>query len=271
MPAWEGRRVVEAGAHVLVVDDEVEVRDALREYLLRHRLDVSTADGGQAMRAILAAAAATPRPVDLVILDIRMPGEDGLSLARELRAKGGVGILMLTAEGEVVDRVVGLEVGADDYLAKPFDPRELLARVRSVLRRVRPVPPPSAGPAPDGHAPDAQPPALPRREVRFGRCILDLDARRLRTCEDGEDVPITAMEFDLLEVFAANPDRVLTRDWLLDLAHHRDEEPFERSIDVRVSRLRRKVELDPSKPAVIKTVRGGGYMFVPTRAAGIPG
>jgi two-component system, OmpR family, phosphate regulon response regulator OmpR len=178
---------------------------------------------------------------------------------------------VLTAEGEVVDRVVGLEVGADDYLAKPFDPRELLARVRSVLRRVRPVPPPSAGPALDGHAPDAQSPALPRCEVRFGRCILDLDARRLRTCEDGEDVPITAMEFDLLEVFAANPDRVLTRDRLLDLAHHRDEEPFERSIDVRVSRLRRKVELDPSKPAVIKTVRGGGYMFVPTRAAGTPG
>jgi DNA-binding response OmpR family regulator len=258
---------VEAGAHVLVVDDEVEVRDALREYLLRHRLVVSTADGGPAMRATLQAAAATPRPVDLVILDIRMPGEDGLTLARELRAKGGVGILMLTAEGEVIDRVVGLEVGADDYLAKPFDPRELLARVRSVLRRVRP--PPAL--ALDGHVPDAQPPALPRREVRFGRCILDLDARRLRTAEGGEDVPITAMEFDLLEVLAANPDRVLTRDRLLDLAHHRGEEPFERSIDVRVSRLRRKIELDPSRPAVIKTVRGGGYMFVPTGAAGTPG
>ena len=257
---------MQAGAHVLVVDDEVEVRDALREYLLRHRLEVSVADGGPAMRAILEAAAATPHPVDLVILDIRMPGEDGLTLARELRAKGGVGIIMLTAAGEVVDRVVGLEVGADDYLAKPFDPRELLARVRSVLRRVRPLPSPSAAPTPD-----ARPSAPSQREVRFGRCILDLDARRLRTCDGGEDVPITAMEFDLLEVFAANPDRVLSRDRLLDLAHHRDEEPFERSIDIRVSRLRRKVEPDPAKPAVIKTVRGGGYMFVPTRAAGTAG
>jgi len=161
---------VQAGAHVLVVDDEVEVRDALREYLLRHRLEVSVADGGPAMRATLEAAAATPQPVDLVILDIRMPGEDGLTLARELRAKGGVGILMLTAEGEVIDRMVGLEVGADDYLAKPFDPRELLARVRSVLRRVRPVPLPAAAPAPDQKTTPARTPG----RARFRRRTMNL-------------------------------------------------------------------------------------------------
>jgi two-component system phosphate regulon response regulator OmpR len=247
---------VQAEAHVLVVDDEAELRDVLREYLSRHRMEVSAADGGPAMREIMAS-----RPVDLVILDVRMPGEDGLSLARELRAKGGVGIVMLTAEGETVDRIIGLEVGADDYLPKPFDPRELLARVRSVLRRTKPAALPSSAAAPP------VPAVAPRREVRFGRCVLDLDARRLRTADGGEDVPITAMEFDLLEVFAANPDRVLSRDRLLDLAHRRDEEPFERSIDIRVSRLRRKVETDPAKPAVIKTVRGGGYVFVPARAA----
>jgi two-component system phosphate regulon response regulator OmpR len=185
-----------------------------------------------------------------VVLDIRMPGEDGLTLARQLRATSGVGIVMLTASGETVDRIVGLEVGADAYLAKPFDPRELLATVRSVLRRaVRPSAPGT--------------PAPPTRDgVRFGRCLLDLEARRLRTLE-GEEVPITAMEFELLRVFARNPGRVLTRERLLELAHDRGLEPFDRSIDTRVWRLRRKVEPDPARPEAIRTMRGGGYLFTP--------
>jgi two-component system phosphate regulon response regulator OmpR len=231
-------------AHVLVVDDEAEIREMLREFLSRQGLAVSVADGGAAMREVMA-----ERPVDLVILDLRMPGEDGLTLARSLRAEGGVGIVMLTAAGEPIDRVVGLEVGADDYLAKPFDPRELLARVRSVLRRVRP----------DGGAP-----ATPATsgEVRFGRCVLNLDKRKLYAL-DGSEVPLTAMEFDLMKLLAANPSRVLTRDELLEGAHNRSWEPFDRSIDIRIWRLRQKVEPDPSKPEVIKTIRGGGYMFVP--------
>lgn len=249
--------MTDAAHHVLVVDDEAEIRDMVGEYLSRQGLRVSLADGGPAMRAVLAEGP----PVDLVLLDLRMPGEDGLSLARGLRANGGggIGIVMLTASGGTVDRIVGLEVGADAYLAKPFDPRELLATIRSVLRRARPGPAPVAEPAPTARA---------SGEIRFGRCVLDLEARRLRTLEGGEDVPITAMEFDLLRVFAANPDRVLSRDRLLDLAHHREQEPFDRSIDIRVWRLRRKVEPDPAKPAVIKTVRGGGYLFAPGGAGG---
>lgn len=240
-------------AHVLVVDDEAEIRDMLDEYLSGQGLRVSLADGGEAMRAALAAAGP---PVDLVVLDLRMPGEDGLSLARGLRAGGAeVGIVMLTASGGTVDRIVGLEVGADAYLAKPFDPRELLATIRSVLRRARPAAAP---------APAAAIPAAAANEVRFGRCVLDLDARRLRTL-DGEDVPMTTMEFDLLRVFAANPDRVLSRDRLLELAHRRDLEPFDRSIDIRVWRLRRKVERDPAEPEAIRTVRGAGYLFAPAK------
>ncbi len=177
-----------------------------------------------------------------------MPGEDGLSFARELRGRGGVAIVMLTASGEIVDRVVGLELGADDYVAKPFDPRELLARIKSVLRRVRSATVDQA--------------AADRREVRFGRHMLDLDARRLFAL-DGSEVPITAMEFDLLEAFASNPNRVLSRDRLLELAHKGGNDPFDRSIDIRVARLRQKIEPHLDKPQAIKTVRGAGYVFVP--------
>jgi two-component system phosphate regulon response regulator OmpR len=242
-----GTSPLPSDAHVLVVDDEAEVRDMVREYLSRHGLVVSAADGGGAMRAVLA-----ERRVDLVVLDVRMPGEDGLTLARELRARGGVGILMLTAEGAPVDRILGLELGADDYVVKPFDPRELLARVRSVLRRTRSDDP--AAPATGG-------------EVRFGRCVLNLDSRRLYAL-DGAELPLTAMEFDLLRAFAANPNRVLSRDRLLELAHNRGMEPFDRSVDIRIWRLRQRIEPDPGKPEVIKTVRGGGYVFVPGRPGG---
>ena len=232
--------------HIIVVDDEPEICEMLADYLGHAGFKVSTAENAAALRRLLEEQAA-----DLVILDINMPGEDGLSLARFLRAHTKIGIVMLTAAGEVVDRIVGLEMGADDYLPKPVDMRELLARVRAVLRRMQ-----STG---DGGEPGA--PAS--KKVRFGDCQLDLDAHKLYDSQ-GEEVAITSMEFDLLKAFAEHPNRVLSRDQLLDLAHNRDWEPFDRSIDIRIARLRRKVESDPSKPQVIKTVRGAGYIFVPS-------
>ena len=231
-----------ADAHIVIVDDEADLRDGVRDYLVGHGFAVSTADGGDSLRAIMA-----ERAVDLVILDVRMPGEDGLSIARYLRGRGPVGVIMLTANRDTIDRVIGLEVGADDYLPKPFDPRELLARVRAVLRRLAQ---PGEAPATMGH------------EVRFGRCLLNLDSRKL--CDaDGRAVPLTAMEFDLLRTFAEHPNRILSRDRLLDLAHNMEMTPFDRSIDMRIGRLRRKIEHEPKLPQTIKTVRGIGYMFVP--------
>jgi len=230
---------------ILVVDDECEIRDMLDEYLSKQGFEVCTADGGVAMRQIVSA-----RKVDVVLLDIRMPGEDGLSLARHLREHAQVGIIMVTAAGEAVDRIIGLEMGADDYVTKPFHPRELVARIKSVLRRLRTASPQTSEGA-----------AAPQR-LRFGQCFLDLAAHKLFTLE-GKEIPITAMEFDLLQVFATHPHRVLTRDQLLEMAHNRDWEPFDRSIDIRIARLRRKIEADPTKPQTIKTVRGAGYMFMP--------
>jgi DNA-binding response OmpR family regulator len=228
--------------HIVVVDDEEMVRDTVQEYLLRNGYAVSQAEGGAGLRALM-----SERAVDLVILDVNMPGEDGISIARNLRQRGRLGIIMLTANSDGVDRVVGLEVGADDYIAKPFEPRELLARVRAVLRRVAPG---------EGSA------ATMGDEVRIGRCVLNLESRSLYSA-DGGAVPITTMEFDLLEAFARNPNRVLSRDRLLDLAHHKDSDGFDRSIDTRITRLRKKVEVDPTTPQAIKTVRGAGYLFVP--------
>jgi len=237
--------------HIVVVDDEPEVRAMIRDYLTGQGYAVSTADGGVQMRAILA-----DRPAHLAILDIRMPGEDGLSLARYLRNQGPIGIIMVTASTEVIDRVVGLEMGADDYLAKPFDPRELLARVRSVLRRVQ-----------QSAADKEQSPATLGHEVRMGRCMFNIESGRLYSIT-GEDVPLTAMEYDLLKAFADRPNRILTRDQLLDLAHNKDMEAFDRSIDIRIMRLRRKLEDDPEHPQVLKTIRGQGYMFVTADRAG---
>jgi two-component system phosphate regulon response regulator OmpR len=186
-----------------------------------------------------------------VLLDVNLPGEDGLSLARYLRERHDLGIIMVTAAGDVVDRIVGLEVGADDYIAKPFDPRELRARVKSVIRRVQQrAPQPAAAPA------------APGRRVSVGACALDVATHRLLG-PDGQEIPLTHMEFDLLRVFTEHPNQVLTRDQLLTLTRNREWEPFDRSIDIRIARLRRKVEPDPENPQIIRTVRGAGYMFVP--------
>jgi len=228
---------------VLIVDDDAEIRETTADYLAAHGYEVALAADALEMRA--AFAKAIPQ---LVVLDLNLPGEDGLSLTRWLRANHDVAIIMVTGAGEVVDRVVGLELGADDYLPKPFDLRELLARLKSVLRR-------SAKRTKDSAATPAA------QRVKVGRCVLDLATHQLRDAQ-GAEQPLTGMEFDLLRVFVENADRVLSRDQLLTLTRNREWEPFDRSIDIRIARLRRKIEADPAKPAVIKTVRGAGYMFV---------
>lgn len=242
-------RRMNARTRLLVVDDDPSVRSMLREYLEGHGFAVAEAASGSQMREQIELELP-----DAVLLDIRLPGEDGLVLARYLREHYEVGIIMVTASGDVVDRVVGLELGADDYIAKPFDPRELLARLKSVLRRMQVKPSAEGGP-------DARPQAQARR--RFGRCEVDLESRRMFEVGGGE-VTITAMEYDLLTAFLANPNRVLSRDQLLMHTRHREWEPFDRSIDIRIGRLRRKVEPDPSgEPRCIRTVRNAGYMFIP--------
>jgi two-component system phosphate regulon response regulator OmpR len=233
---------------LMVVDDEPGLRTMIADYLRRHGFAVDAAADGAELDAYLEKGMP-----DLLILDVNMPGENGFAIARRIRARSDVPILMLTAADDVVDRVVGLELGADDYVTKPFDLRELRARIQAVLRRNVRVAEPSA----------AQP-ELPSTSVRFGDRLLDLDARQLLQA-DGSEVPLTAMEFDLLAAFANNPNRVLSRERLLDLAHGRGSEPFDRSIDIRVTRIRRKVERDPAKPELIKTMRGAGYMFVPRK------
>jgi two-component system phosphate regulon response regulator OmpR len=234
--------VARAGC-VLVVDDDRSIREMLSEYLASHGLQVAVAEDGNAMRRQIEAS--TP---DLVLLDLRLPGEDGLSLARYLRERYDIGIIMITGAGEVVDRIVGLEVGADDYVTKPFDPRELLARVKSVMRRMQA----SQGARPDG-------PAASR--IPFGHCRLDLGSHQLFD-RDGVEIPITTMEFDLLKVFAENPGKALSRDRILTLTRNREWDPYDRSVDIRIARLRRKIETDPDNPQVIRTVRGVGYRFV---------
>jgi two-component system phosphate regulon response regulator OmpR len=228
---------------ILVVDDEPKLRRMLQDYLNLHGFAVRQAGGGAELDERLAEA-----PADLLILDVNMPDEGGFAIARRLRASGSrVGILMLTAAGDLEHRLEGLGGGADDYLAKPVELRELLARARSVLRRV------------EAEAAVAPP---PRRRCRFGRCTLDLDARQM-VDEAGAEVPLTAMEYDLLATFAAHPREVLSRERLASLAHDRPLEPGDRSIDIRITRLRQRIEPDPANPATIRTVRGAGYVFEP--------
>jgi two-component system phosphate regulon response regulator OmpR len=257
---------MEQGARLLVVDDDASVRAMLREYLQDHGYAVDEAAGGAQMREAIGRTLP-----DVVLLDLRMPGEDGLTLARYLREHYDMGIIMVTASGDVIDRVVGLEIGADDYVAKPFDPRELLARLKSLLRRLQARPPAEAAvPASAGAAfalpgatGSATPPSATARQ-RFGRCEIDVDSRRLFESSGGTEIAMTAMEFDLLRVFLANPNRVLSRDQLLMHTRNREWEPFDRSIDIRIGRLRRKVEVDPAgEPRCIRTVRNAGYMYVP--------
>lgn len=228
--------------HILLVDDERDIRDPLASYLSKNGLRVSRAENAAAAREILAVHA-----IDLVLLDIMMPGEDGLSLAGFIRATKSLPVILLTAKAEEMDRIVGLEIGADDYVTKPFSPRELLARIKAVLRRA------GAGQGAPVHAPDAE-------GYGFGTWVLRAGDREL-VDQDGVAVPLSTGEYNLLHAFVTHPRRVLTRDQLLDLAQGRELAAFERSVDNQVSRLRRKIEADPSDPKLIKTVWGGGYMF----------
>ena len=229
--------------HILVVDDHRDIRELLGRYLARHGFRVTPVEGAAEARRVLKAAA-----VDLVVLDVMMPGEGGLQLTRSLREAGDVPIILLTAMGEETDRIVGLEMGADDYLAKPFNPRELVARIRTVLRRAQALPRPRE-------------PAAGGGVLRFDRWRLDL-ARRELLDEAGIAAPLSTGEFRLLAALLERPGLVLTRDQLLDLTRGRTAGLFDRSIDNQVSRLRRRIERDPARPALIKTVRGDGYSFV---------
>lgn len=227
--------------HILVVDDDREIRTLLSEYFQKNGYRVSLAADGKGMWAALNAG----HP-DLVVLDLMLPGDDGFKLCRDLRARSEVPIIMLTARGEETDRIVGLELGADDYLPKPFNPRELLARVKSVLRRVRSLP--------ENLKPDES------SGFRFAGWTLDVATRNL-TSPKGVVVPLSGTEFRLLRTFLSHPNRVLTRDQLVDLMLSRDATPFDRAIDVQVSRLRHRLGEDAKEPAIIKTVRSQGYVF----------
>ena len=235
--------------HIIIVDDEAPAREMVGDYLKMHGFAVTLCDGGKSLRGEIE----TSVP-DLVVLDLNMPEEDGLSIIRDLKSRINVPVIMLTATASPIDRVVGLELGADDYIAKPCELRELMARIRSVLRRSSPV---RAAPA----APETAK-AAKDQLVRFGTKWLDLEAQALRD-DEGNEHPLTASEFGLLKVFAANPKRVLSRERLLELANARDAEAFDRAVDLRIMRIRRKIEPDPAKPAVIRTIRGGGYLFSP--------
>ncbi|MBL0579825.1 response regulator [Aeromonas caviae] len=227
--------------HILVVDDHSEIRDLLKRFLEQHGMRVSCARDGKEMKRLL-----DEREFDLLVLDLMMPGEDGLTLCRELRVKSRLPIIMLTAMGEETDRIIGLEMGADDYLSKPFNPRELLARIKAVMRRTQ--------------AEILPVPETLTRDLRFDRWLLDVNRREL-VDEEGVGMSLSTAEFDLLKVFLERPQRVLSRDQLLDLARGREAVAFDRAIDTLVSRLRRKLERDPKNPELIKTIWGGGYLF----------
>jgi len=236
--------------HILVVDDDREIRDLVARYLSKHGLRVRAAADGREMRQAL-----DDWSIDLIVLDLMLPGEDGLSLCRRLRVDSNIPVIMLTAMGEETDRIVGLEMGADDYVAKPFNPRELVARIKAVLRR-----------AEGGQA--ARPGGAGRPGILvFAGWRFDLDRRELVSPQDVL-VALSAGEYELLAAFITHPRRVLSRDQLLDLARGREAQPFDRAIDVQVSRLRRKIEADPANPLLIKTVRGGGYVFTPAIETG---
>ena len=234
--------------HILIVDDQSEIRDSLESYLKKHAFQISQADGGKTMRAILAA-----EQIDLVLLDVMMPDEDGLTLCKYLQETQGPPVIMLTAMDEDTDCVVGLEMGADDYVTKPFIPRVLLARIKAVLRR---------------HKPDMATEETPQQNEdnnHFDIWQLDVHQRQLIR-NDGLIVPLSSSDFYLLQAFLAHPQQVLSRDQILNLTKGRDAFPYDRSIDNQISRLRKKIEVDPQNPSLIKTVWGDGYIFTPTQS-----
>lgn len=240
---------MQAEPHILVVDDDREIRTLLSRFLAKEGFRVSAAADGREMRKMLAEWG-----IDLVVLDLMLPGEDGLALCRSLRAGSDIPVIMLTAKGDDVDRIVGLEMGADDYVPKPFHPRELVARIKAVLRRSR---------APHGGFSGGRVPDSDAQRFLFEGWQLDT-ARRELIAPGGVLVPLSSGEYGLLLAFVSQPQRVLSRDQLLDLARGRDAQAFDRAIDVQVSRLRRKIEADPRNPQLIKTVRGGGYLLAAT-------
>jgi DNA-binding response OmpR family regulator len=242
LPHLKSQAAMSPKATILIVDDEPDLREVLEEYFAAQGYTALSADSASAARALAAEHA-----VDIALLDIAMPGEDGLSLARHLRERyGQLAIIMLTSAGTVVDRIVGLEIGADDYVTKPFDPRELLARVKSVLRRTS-----------IAHSAE-----IGAERVRIGRCMLDRAAHRL-TDETGREVPMSPLEFTLLKALSDNPNRVLSRERILNLSGQDNWDPFDRSVDLRILRLRKKIEPDPEHPQYIRTVRSEGYKFLP--------
>jgi DNA-binding response OmpR family regulator len=262
MPAWRGKAAtlspsarisMTALVHIAVVDDEVDITALLARYLQSNGYRATTLHSGRELLALMAADAPA-----LVLLDLGLPGEDGFSIARQLREHWHCGLVIVTGRGDAVDKVVGLEVGADDYVTKPFDLRELLARIKAVLRRVAPAEPTAAAPAT----------GVPRTRLRFAGWELDTAARRLAG-PHGREVALTSGEFDLLHAFAQHPGRVLSRDFLLETTRGREAGPFDRTIDVQVGRLRRKLEAEAEAEGegdaepIIKSVRGAGYIFVP--------
>ena len=235
-------------ATILVVDDDADIRELLYEFLGGQGYKVIINDSAEALRQTL-----TEHVPDVVLLDVGLPGEDGLSLARYVREHFDVGIIMVSGAGETVDRIIGLEIGADDYVAKPFNLRELHARIKSVLRRYQNTSRKELA--------ATEEPTSSSNSFQFGNGMLDIESRQLKD-SNGDEIPITAMEFELLKVFAERPNRPLSRDQLLNLTQNREWDPYDRSIDIRIARLRKKIEPDPDKPVVLKTVRGLGYMFV---------
>ena len=244
---------MEGQYQLLVVDDDPDVRELIQDYFSDNGFRVVEAKDATAMRSAIEASVP-----DVVLLDVGLPGEDGLSLARYLREHHDVGVIMVSGAGETVDRIIGLEVGADDYVTKPFDPRELHARVKCVLRRYQ------RNGEPQDEADTRTTVNKSNGKLSVGEYTLDLNSRQLLGVDEIE-IPTTAMEFDLLQVFAERPNRAMSRDQLLSLTQGRDWDPYDRSIDIRIARLRKKIETDPDKPQVIKTVRGVGYMFVPPK------
>lgn len=229
--------------HILIVDDNKEIRDLVGRFLQQHDMRISTAPDGKTMHQILSA-----HRIDLIVLDLMLPDEDGLALCRNLRAESSISVIMLTAMGEETDRIIGLEMGADDYIAKPFNPRELLARIKAVLRRAKSMPE-------QKNIPD-------ETKISFDRWVFNI-AKRLLVRSDGVVVPLSTGEFNLLQTFVQRPGHVLNRDQLIDLTQGKESSPYDRSIDTQVSRLRKKVESNPKEPEIIKTVWGGGYVFTP--------